>query len=70
MRDKKWTNDTIARIHEDYYVSGPPDKHKGPVMPDGYPAEKKRGSSGWACAAGHDHRWRLTAWLCERIRNV
>ena len=26
MSDKKFSNDVIARIHRDYYVSGPPDK--------------------------------------------
>ena len=22
----------------------------------------------WVCAAGHEHRWRLTAWLCSKLK--
>ena len=22
----------------------------------------------WVCASGHDHRWRLTAWLCNLVK--
>jgi len=24
----------------------------------------------WKCAAGHEHRWRLTAWLCNCVSRL
>ena len=24
----------------------------------------------WVCAGGHDHRFRLTAWLCELVKGL
>ena len=24
----------------------------------------------WVCVSGHDHRWRLTAWLCGLLKGI
>ena len=94
MTDKRFTNDTIARIHRDYYTSGPPDKPYDGFNATGWrfnivgkrpepradvaldiwskPVAIIRVSVPvrflWVCGGGHEHRWRVGAWLCNVLR--
>lgn len=74
MSDRPFDNFVVP---DDVYVSQP-EPDKPPIVsiqstPD-YTSNVIRIDAcirlAWVCASGHDHRLRITAWLCDLVKGV